>query len=108
MFLANRAVAPWRASNTLFSVWIGINDIGNSFWLSNWDAFSDTLFDAYFALVQKLYDAGGRQFLFVNVPYVNRSPLVRVTSLAICGVDLTHMVCRCSPSPKPPATSNGQ
>ncbi|KAF8596374.1 hypothetical protein BDV93DRAFT_415003, partial [Ceratobasidium sp. AG-I] len=76
LFLANKAVAPWKAYNTLFSVWIGINDIGNSFWLSNWDAFSDTLFDAYFALVQKLYDAGGRNFLFLNVPHVNRSPLM--------------------------------
>jgi len=24
------ASAPWRSENTLFSVWIGINDIGNS------------------------------------------------------------------------------
>ena len=22
--------APWRSENTLFSVWIGINDVGNS------------------------------------------------------------------------------
>ena len=25
---------PWMDSNTLFSVWIGVNDIGNSFYLS--------------------------------------------------------------------------
>ena len=24
------AIAPWESGNTLFSVWIGINDIGNS------------------------------------------------------------------------------
>lgn len=26
-------VTPWTSENSLFSVWIGINDIGNSFWL---------------------------------------------------------------------------
>ena len=25
------ATAPWTSSNTLFSFWIGINDIGNSY-----------------------------------------------------------------------------
>ncbi|KAF8595187.1 hypothetical protein BDV93DRAFT_576187 [Ceratobasidium sp. AG-I] len=76
-FLDNTAVAPWVPSDTLFSIWIGINDIGNSFWLEgDRDAFSDTLLDAYFALVEKLYNAGGRNFLFVNVPHVNRSPLM--------------------------------
>jgi hypothetical protein len=28
------AATPWKSSDTLFSVWIGINDIGNSFYLS--------------------------------------------------------------------------
>ncbi|PFH48916.1 carbohydrate esterase family 16 protein [Amanita thiersii Skay4041] len=71
------ASTPWTSSNALFSVWIGINDIGNSFYLSgDRDAFSDTLLNAYFALVQKLYNVGGRNFLFVNVPPIDRSPLM--------------------------------
>ncbi|KAI0343567.1 hypothetical protein BDW22DRAFT_1344558 [Trametopsis cervina] len=71
------AAVPWRASNTLFSFWIGINDIGNSYYLSgDRSAFSDTLLDAYFALVQKIYNAGGRNFLFINVPPIDRSPLM--------------------------------
>ncbi|KAJ8697229.1 hypothetical protein PTI98_007027 [Pleurotus ostreatus] len=45
---------PWTGSNSLFSIWIGINDIGNSFWLEDRDAFSDVLLNAEFALVQKL------------------------------------------------------
>ncbi|KAF9496375.1 hypothetical protein BDN71DRAFT_1482241 [Pleurotus eryngii] len=62
---------PWTGSNSLFSIWIGINDIGNSFWLEGRDAFSDTLLNAEFALVQKLVhepcsDSGARNFLFVN------------------------------------------
>lgn len=67
--------APWTSSNSVFSFFIGINDIGNS-WYQSGDraAFSDTLLDAYFALVQKVYDVGARNFLFINVPPVDRSP----------------------------------
>ncbi|EUC62328.1 cellulose-binding GDSL lipase/acylhydrolase-like protein, putative [Rhizoctonia solani AG-3 Rhs1AP] len=81
IFLANKAVAPWSGSNSLFSVFIGINDIGNS-WYNSGDraAFSDTLLDSYFALIKKIYDVGGRNFLFVNVPHVDRSPLMLAQS----------------------------
>ncbi|KAJ8695466.1 hypothetical protein PTI98_008067 [Pleurotus ostreatus] len=85
---------PWTSANSLFSVFIGINDIGNSYYLSgDRAAFSDTLLNAEFALVQKLvrrcsssfyffvltvsqYDSGARNFLFVNVPPIDRSPLM--------------------------------
>lgn len=47
--------APWTSANALFSIWIGVNDIGNSYGSSgDRSAFSDTLLNAYFALVQKL------------------------------------------------------
>jgi hypothetical protein len=36
-FLAGAAkkpsTAPWTSKNALFSIWIGINDIGNSYYL---------------------------------------------------------------------------
>ncbi|CDO77590.1 Carbohydrate Esterase Family 16 protein [Trametes cinnabarina] len=49
------ATAPWTSENALFSVWIGINDIGNSYYLGgDRDAFSDTLLDSYFGQVQEL------------------------------------------------------
>ncbi|KAI0262174.1 hypothetical protein BC834DRAFT_829225 [Gloeopeniophorella convolvens] len=67
----------WTSSNSLFSVWIGINDIGNSYYNSgNRTQFSTTLLNAYFNLVEKLYGTGARNFLFVNVPPVDRSPLM--------------------------------
>ncbi|KAA1470460.1 hypothetical protein DENSPDRAFT_775132 [Dentipellis sp. KUC8613] len=71
----------WNSSNALFSVWIGINDIGNSYYLSgSRDAFSDTLLDNYFELIEELvsanYDVGARNFLFINVPPIDRSPLM--------------------------------
>lgn len=70
------ASTPWTSSNALFSVWIGINDIGNTFWLSDRPAFSDTLLNAGFAQVEKLYNTGARNFLFINVPAIYRSPLM--------------------------------
>ncbi|PIL28366.1 hypothetical protein GSI_09517 [Ganoderma sinense ZZ0214-1] len=49
------ATAPWTSENALFSVWIGINDIGNSYYQSgDRDAFSDVLLDSYFGQVQQL------------------------------------------------------
>ncbi|KAI0060553.1 hypothetical protein BV25DRAFT_1839600 [Artomyces pyxidatus] len=74
----------WRSSKTLFSVWIGINDIGNSYYWTNGSrsAFNDVLMDTYFGLVEKLYDTGARNFLFVNVPPVDRSPLHGTQMLA--------------------------
>ncbi|KAF4621138.1 hypothetical protein D9613_001150 [Agrocybe pediades] len=75
------ASTPWTSANSLFSIWIGVNDIGNSYYQSgSRDAFSDTLLNAYFALVQKLYNVGARNFLFANVPPIDRSPLMLAQS----------------------------
>ncbi|KAJ7737093.1 fungal cellulose binding domain-containing protein [Mycena metata] len=76
--------SPWTSENALFSVWIGINDIGNTFYLNgSRDAFSDVLLDDYFAQVQRLVlvrlifsEVGGRNFLFINVPPTYRAPLL--------------------------------
>ncbi|KNZ74350.1 Thermolabile hemolysin [Termitomyces sp. J132] len=72
---------PWTSTNSLFSIWIGINDIGNSYYLGgDRDAFSETLLTVEFTLVQKLVclysNVGARNFLFVNVPPIDRSPLM--------------------------------
>ncbi|KAJ7624134.1 hypothetical protein B0H17DRAFT_963972 [Mycena rosella] len=81
------ATSPWTSANSLFTVWIGINDIGNSYGSGgNRSAFSDTLLNAYFALVQKLSSpiatAGARNLLFINVPPIDRSPLMLAQSAA--------------------------
>jgi len=70
------ASTPWTSSNTLFSVWIGINDIGNSYSNGGGSTFNAKLITAYFGLVQQLYNSGARNFLFINVPPVDRSPLM--------------------------------
>lgn len=76
--VANKpASTPWTSSNSLFSVWIGINDIGNTYYQSgDRNAFNDQLISALFALIQKLYNVGARNFLFINVPPIDRSPLM--------------------------------
>ncbi|KAJ6534176.1 hypothetical protein B0H19DRAFT_1185452 [Mycena capillaripes] len=84
------ATSPWTSANALFTVWIGINDIGNSYGSGGIAAqslsFSDTLLNAYFALVQKLVP---RNFLFINVPPIDRSPLMLAQSTAAQALEKT-------------------
>ncbi|KAJ8092755.1 hypothetical protein PM082_007084 [Marasmius tenuissimus] len=71
--------APWNSSNSLFAVWVGINDV-----------------------IESLYENGARSFLFLTVPPTDRSPLViqqgeevasRFTELiAAYNTDLTQTV----------------
>ncbi|OCH86236.1 hypothetical protein OBBRIDRAFT_797374 [Obba rivulosa] len=64
--------APWVASDTLFITWVGINDCAF--------AKEDTvkpMIDRLFEEQQYLYNAGGRNFLFVDLPPLNRSPAYR-------------------------------
>ncbi|KAJ3714817.1 hypothetical protein C8R42DRAFT_682429 [Lentinula raphanica] len=64
---------PWTSENSLFSIWIGINDLGNSYYLSdNRTSFDTTLLNAD--------DVGARNFLFLNVPPTDRSPLMLAQS----------------------------
>lgn len=60
--------APWKASNTVAGVWIGVNDVGNVFYLSNADEVVKQAVDRYMDLVQDLFDAGLRQFVLLSVP----------------------------------------
>lgn len=70
------STTPWRSNNSIFTIFIGINDIGNSYWKGDFDNFHNQLMDVYFGLVDKLYATGARNFLFINVPPVQRSPLI--------------------------------
>ncbi|KAG2145082.1 carbohydrate esterase family 16 protein [Suillus cothurnatus] len=71
------AGATWDSKNSLFAVWIGINDIGNSFGWTNISRveFYGTLMDRLFSQVDDLYSKGARSFLFLTVPPTNRAPL---------------------------------
>jgi hypothetical protein len=63
--------APWTAENTVAGVWMGVNDVGNSWWFSNYTDINTVVVDRYFEQLQILYDAGVRQFVLLNVPRKN-------------------------------------
>ncbi|KAJ3731585.1 hypothetical protein DFJ43DRAFT_1184418, partial [Lentinula guzmanii] len=72
------ASTPWTSANSLFSIWIGINDLGNSYYLSD-NRTSLRLFHGspqFTNLTSGDSDVGARNFLFLNVPPTDRSPLM--------------------------------
>ncbi|EJD54533.1 hypothetical protein AURDEDRAFT_199608 [Auricularia subglabra TFB-10046 SS5] len=76
-FASAYADGPWTSDDAIFSIWIGINDISNSYNESgSRTAFNDQLLDAYFEQTDKLIDIGARRFAFFNVPPFDRSPLL--------------------------------
>lgn len=68
------ALLPWEPHDTLFGIFIGINDVGNSY-QSNNSSLNGIIFSVYSTLVDELYQTGARNFLFLDVPPVNRAPL---------------------------------
>ncbi|KAL1866429.1 hypothetical protein VTK73DRAFT_4734 [Phialemonium thermophilum] len=68
--------APWTADNALFGVWIGVNDVGNTYYLQNYSDLLDKIMDQYFAQLQHLYDAGARNFAILSVPPIYKTPMM--------------------------------
>jgi phospholipase/lecithinase/hemolysin len=70
-------LTAWEPSTTLFAIWIGINDVGNSYaaTASGNTTVYKAILSEYASLVNQLYITGARNFLFLNVPPVDRSPL---------------------------------
>jgi phospholipase/lecithinase/hemolysin len=69
------ATAPWKSDSSLFAFFIGINDVGNSWWLNNATLY-DIIFSEYAGLLEQIYATGARNYLFLSVPPVNLSPLI--------------------------------
>ncbi|KAJ7481040.1 carbohydrate esterase family 16 protein [Mycena galericulata] len=77
-FLAPKPLgAQWNSSNSLFAIWIGINDCGNSYGWTNTTqpAFNKVLMNRLASQIEELYSFGARSFLFLTVPPINRAPL---------------------------------
>ncbi|KAL1895425.1 hypothetical protein Sste5346_005231 [Sporothrix stenoceras] len=69
----------WKGSDSVFAIWIGINDVGNSYskgpeGVNGTKATNARIFDVYSGMVDLLYNAGARNFVFLTVPPVDRSP----------------------------------
>lgn len=67
----------WTGADSIFAFWIGINDVGNSYGAGPESSgpLYTKIFDVYSGLVDQLYNSGARNFVFINVPPVDRSPL---------------------------------
>lgn len=73
-YTKSNASLRWKPHDTLFGIFIGINDVGNSYETKN-SSLNGIIFSVYSTLVDELYQTGARNFLFLNVPPVNRAPL---------------------------------
>ncbi|KAH8810634.1 aldehyde dehydrogenase family-domain-containing protein [Xylogone sp. PMI_703] len=71
------AYAPWTSSNSLFAIWIGSNDVENGYTKSDWNSVAQSVIRRYFQEVQILYDAGARNFVFLTVPPISKTPFAR-------------------------------
>jgi len=61
--------APWTADTSLFAIWLGVNDVGNSYYTANVSAaLLPKIMDSYFSQVEILYEAGARNFALLSVP----------------------------------------
>lgn len=69
----------WTGTDALFIMFFGINDINFTFRLpeENRTILNDATFRTYKRLINTLYAEGARNLLFMNVPAVDRSPLIR-------------------------------
>ncbi|KAE9409646.1 hypothetical protein BT96DRAFT_872295 [Gymnopus androsaceus JB14] len=61
--------APWESNNTLFVTWVGINDCA-------FNKEHENNISKLFDLQEQLYQAGARNFLFIDVPPIHRSPAI--------------------------------
>ncbi|KAI5888383.1 uncharacterized protein SCHCODRAFT_02053308 [Schizophyllum commune H4-8] len=64
------AAKVWTSENALFVTWVGINDCAFG---STREA-REEAFQQLFAAQDDLYQAGARNFVFIDVPHINRSP----------------------------------
>ena len=71
----------WNGANTLFTVWMGVNDVGNAWYGSNWTTLYPQILNQYFTQLQVMYIAGGRLFLLLTVPPIQRTPSMLLQSV---------------------------
>jgi len=67
-FVPAPANLSWTSENSLHSFFIGINDVANSQAPANQTALHEEILDSYTVALDTLYDAGSRNWLFLNVP----------------------------------------
>lgn len=72
----------WSSNSSIFASWIGINDINFCTPLFSPDlnvTLDECLsqrMEQYFELMSNLYDTGARNYFFINMPPIDRTPMV--------------------------------
>jgi phospholipase/lecithinase/hemolysin len=74
--------APWVSNSTLFAIWVRNTDVVLAWNQSDWSTLCQQLIDSYFQQVQLLYSAGARNFVFAEVPPLERTPAMLQQSVA--------------------------
>lgn len=74
-YVNNSIHVRWTSSNTLFSLWFGINDIISTSGFYTADILPKVVSD-YHGLLETLYANNARNFLVLNVPAIERSPAI--------------------------------
>lgn len=77
--------APWTANDTLFVTWVGINDCSWNMDTPDPATSSQESIRALFAIQQELYEAGARDFCFIDVPPTYDFPGRECSLLSLCG-----------------------
>jgi len=62
-------LVPWKATDTLFTTWVGINDCA-------YNPDPNKAVQDLLSAQDELFKAGARNFLFIDVPPIHRSPAV--------------------------------
>ena len=70
----------WKPQDSLFTAWFGMNDIPRGESLTDWATISGETIQQYLKQAQNLYDVGSRYFVFLEVPPLQRTPLIRKES----------------------------
>ncbi|KIJ56421.1 carbohydrate esterase family 16 protein [Sphaerobolus stellatus SS14] len=85
------ASVPWSATNSLFAIFDGINDVLNIDGNPNQASAQAPFFTLYNTLVNELYTAGARNFLFIGVPAIDLTPFVVQQGTANPGLAKTSL-----------------
>ncbi|KAK1621481.1 hypothetical protein BDP81DRAFT_456175 [Colletotrichum phormii] len=75
---AAKTASAWTGADSVFAFWIGVNDIGNSYWngADATSALNTKIVYVYQGLAKELYEAGARNFVWLTTPPVDRTPML--------------------------------
>ncbi|KAJ3540284.1 hypothetical protein NM208_g415 [Fusarium decemcellulare] len=75
------------ADTSLFAIWIGINDIANSYLDQDTDVHGE-IFKSFRYRIETLYNSGARNFLLLTVPPLQRAPRITGSSASASRIPL--------------------